>query len=153
MDMSFHFANMQATRANVRKILKDYSIEQLNTVPEKFTNNLLWHYGHIIVTQQLLCYKLAGLDMYIDPDFVRTYSKGSKPEKYIDADEYGYLQKIDVQLSEEIKVDYASGKFNNYSTYPTSYGVTLSSIEEAIIFNNIHEGHHFGNVLSMRKLV
>jgi len=41
--------------------------------------------------------------------------------------------------------------FTNYSDYETSFGLNLTSIEEAISFNNIHEGIHFGYLLAMVK--
>ena len=35
--------------------------EQLALIPEGFHNNILWNIAHCVVTQQLLCYKLAGV--------------------------------------------------------------------------------------------
>jgi hypothetical protein len=49
--------------------------------------------------------------------------------------------------------DYAAGLFNEYKAYPTSFGVTLSEIEEAIMFNNVHEGMHLGYCIALRKVI
>jgi len=43
----------------------NYTLEQLNKIPEGFSNNLIWNIGHIIVTQQVLIYKLSNLQGYI----------------------------------------------------------------------------------------
>jgi hypothetical protein len=43
----------------VSKFLSGYNLDQLNTIPEGFNNNLIWNIGHIIVSQQLLVYKLS----------------------------------------------------------------------------------------------
>jgi hypothetical protein len=55
-----------------------------------------------------------------------------------------------VDLLEE---DYKNGIFKQFKTYTTGYNATLSNVEEAIMFNNIHEGLHFGYAMALRKLV
>ena len=47
--------------------------------------------------------------------------------------------------------DYKNGLFREYQEYTTSTKVTLSSVEDAINFNNYHEGIHLGVVLSQLK--
>lgn len=36
--------------------LDTYSLDQLNTIPDGFNNNLIWNIGHVIVSQQGLIY-------------------------------------------------------------------------------------------------
>ena len=153
MDLQFHLEALKATRNNTRKILSNFSYEELNRIPEGFNNNLIWNYGHMIITQQRLCYKLANVDMFIDKDLVKKYAKGTHPDGPANQDEYKMLQELDYESIQKLEKDYNDKVFKNYKSYTTSYGVTLNSIENAIPFNNIHEGHHFGNILSMRKLL
>jgi hypothetical protein len=47
--------------------------------------------------------------------------------------------------------DYQEGIFRHYVPYKTSYGVELNNIDDAIIFNNIHEGLHLGYMMAMVK--
>jgi len=153
MDLNFQFTVLQTTRENIRKALEGFSIEQLNKTPEGYNNNLIWHYGHVIVTQQLLCYKLSNTPMYVGENMVNSYRKGSKPVEFISAEDYQVLQKLDEQLCKQLKEDYANKTFGEYKSYTTSYNITLNSVEDGIAFNNVHEGLHLGNVLSMRRLV
>jgi hypothetical protein len=37
-------------------------LAQLNIVPDGFNNSIAWNIAHILVTQQLLHYKLSGKD-------------------------------------------------------------------------------------------
>ncbi len=39
------------------KYLKIFKILQHRVYPPNFNNNLIWNIGHILVTQQLLCYR------------------------------------------------------------------------------------------------
>lgn len=153
MDFQFQLEALNSTRENVRKVLSKFSLEQINKIPDGFNNNLIWNYGHIIVTQQLLCYKLSNLAMSIDQDMIKRYAKGSQPSDTLDQDEFTILQNLDSKLVQQLELDYKNEVFKTYNPYTTSYGVTISNIENAITFNNIHEGHHFGNILSMRKLL
>ena len=49
--------------------------------------------------------------------------------------------------------DYQNKIFEEYEEYTTSVKVTLSSVEDAIQFNNYHEGIHLGVVLSQLKVL
>lgn len=153
MNLSFQLDSLKATRDNARKILSAFSLEEINKIPEGFNNNLVWNYGHMIITQQLLCYKLAGAPMHIDKALVKKYAKGTQPEGPVTNEEYQMLLEMDTQTIKHLEADYGSNIFDNYKPYETSYGITLSHIDEAITFNNMHEAHHFGNLLSMRKLL
>lgn len=153
MNLEFQISVLQHTRKNVEKILSTYTIEQLNMIPDGFSNNLIWNYGHMIVTQQLLCYKLAGTDMMVSNELVELYRKGSRPEGNITEAEYSQLKELSKQTIQNLGLDYQKGLFTGYKEYPTSYGVVLRSIEDAIPFNNVHEGHHFGTILALRKFL
>ena len=151
--MKQHLNILRATRHKVAEIVDKLSLAQLNTIPEGFNNNLIWNFGHIIITQQLLCYKLSGLECNVQEELLPLYRKGSRPEKPVGQAEFEYLR---AKLDETILLlerDLKSGNFESYSAYSTSYGVTLNSSIEAIIFNNVHEALHLGTMTAMRKLV
>lgn len=62
------------TNRNIYKaFLENYSLEQLNKIPNGFSNNLIWNLGHIIVAQQGLVYSLSGLSMNITTELLDTY--------------------------------------------------------------------------------
>ncbi|MDN3670045.1 DinB family protein [Echinicola jeungdonensis] len=73
--------NIIQTRKNFINLISDLDIDQLNQIPEGYNNNIIWNFGHIIVTQQLLCNKFSGLPLLIDEDILDAFRKGSKPEK------------------------------------------------------------------------
>ncbi len=77
------FTITATSRTMVSKILENHSLEQLNKIPEGFSNNLIWNIAHIVVTQQLLVYKLSGLPMIVSDEMVEKYKKGTKPEQEV----------------------------------------------------------------------
>jgi hypothetical protein len=143
----------KTSRNMVSKFLENYTLEQLNKIPAGFSNNLIWNIGHIIVTQQLLVYKLSGLSMMVSDEMVEKYKKGTKPEKdatQAEVDEIKSFLNVTIEKTDE---DFNHNIFQEYQEYPTSTGFILKNVEGAIAFNNFHEGLHLGIMMSLRKLV
>jgi len=151
--MQYHFDALKTTRKNILKVVDGFTTEQLNKIPEGFTNNLAWHLGHVLITQQLLTYKLSGLSPKVSNEWIAKYKKGTKPEAFISTEEIEAIKEQLVSSPTQAEKDFAEGIFQSFNTYPTSYGITLNSTEDAIIFNNVHEAMHLGNMISMKKLV
>ena len=147
------FTTLQVTRQNMLNVINQYDSEQLNHIPEGFNNNIIWNFGHVIVTQQLLCYKLSDIQIRIEPSLIDKYRKGSKPEGTVSDDEIARLKNYALETVAQMEEDYNNGLFKTYNEYTTSYGTTLDSIESAMTFNNVHEGLHYGYVLALRKLL
>ena len=151
--MDNNIAYLKATRENIIKAVNDFSIEQLNAIPEVFHNNLAWNLGHVLVTQQLLCYRMSGNKGYVADEMINRYRKGTKPEMYIPAEEIAWIKEQLIKTTDLMQEDYKKGILSQYKPYATSYGVELKSIEDAMAFNLIHEGMHFGYMLGLRKSV
>ncbi len=130
-----------------------FSIEQLNAIPDGFRNNLFWNYGHVIVTQQLLCYALSGQRTVVDKSLIESYRKGTAPNGMVDQAGFQELQTLSTTTLNQFQEDYEKGIFQSFKPYPTSYGVELTSIVEAFHFNLAHEAMHMGTMLALRKLV
>jgi len=141
----------QKSRENFIALLNAFPLQALNRIPEGFNNNLIWNFGHVIVTQQLLCYKLSGLEMQVSDEQVQAYRKGSKPERAVSDNEVQALKRLGLMTIDQLRRDLEKDVFQDFHEYTTSFGVTLSSIEEAIHFNSMHETLHLGYAMAMRK--
>lgn len=141
-------------RALLLKVVEGYSLEQINKIPEGFSNNIAWNIAHLAVTPYLLCYKLSGLEMTISEEMVNRYRKGTTPDGHIvDEKEWEEIKSIFLGFGDQLEADYDKGIFKTYHEYTTSPGVVLTDVEKAIDFANFHEGIHLGVVLALRKLV
>ncbi|HEY6142322.1 MAG TPA: DinB family protein [Flavobacterium sp.] len=141
------------SRTMISKFLENHTLEQLNKIPEGFNNNLIWNIAHVIVTQQLLVYKLSGLPVMVSDEIIEKYKKGTKPEQEATQAEVDEIKSLLFKTIEKTKEDFNNGLFKNYNEYPTSTGFILTSAEGAMNFNNFHEGLHIGVMMSIRKLV
>ncbi|WP_271782391.1 DinB family protein [Aquimarina algiphila] len=144
------------TRVNrklIEKILDNHTLEQLNKVPEGFKNNLIWNIAHVVVTQQLLVYNLSGLPMMIDEEMVNLYRKGTKFEREVTAEEVLKIKELLFSTLDKTEEDLTAKVFKDYNEYPTSTGFVLKSVQDALNFNNFHEGIHLGYILALKKSV
>ena len=140
-------------RKNLLGLLKAFSVEQLNQVPTGFKNNLVWNFGHIIVSHQILCYKNAGLPPVVPSSYIELYKRGTFPEQAVGTEHIEALKVFAIETIAKFKEDYQNGKFSEYQRYQSLYGVAINSIEDAVKFNVVHEGIHMGYILSLSKLI
>jgi hypothetical protein len=142
---------LRQTRENFNKLVRAFSLEQLNQIPEGFSNNLIWNFGHAIITQHLLTYGLAGLDMDLDEELLGRLRKGSKLDEEFTESDLEYLLELSSSSLDRLEQDLDSGEFEFPNPYPTSYGFTINKIEDALEFDIAHEALHFGYAMAIRK--
>ena len=149
--MQLYFDQLSVTRQNAIKILSKFPSEKQVEIPKGFNNSLFWNFGHIVVVQQLLSFGLSGLEVSIDQDILQYFKKGSNPKDRVLPISIEKLIELSDELIAKTEQFYFNGKFKTYSPYTTSYGISLNNIDEAITFNNIHEGLHLGYMMAQSK--
>ena len=140
--MKTQFEILSAARVQVDKVINGLSLEQLHTIPKGFKNNIAWNVAHIVVTQQLLHYKLSGVNCLVPDELINSYRKGTLPSIPFSEEEFDEVKDLLLGLPETFMEDYEAGIFENFESYTTSSGFVLESLETAIAFNNFHEGMH-----------
>ena len=151
--MQKNFDDLLQTRKFLLSKIENLTVEQLNKIPKGFKNNIAWNFTHLLVTQQLLCYKLSGLKCLISDEMIENFQKGSSPNYEVSLEEFKKNKELFIQLPIKLEEDYNAGIFKNYTSYTTSIGVTLNSVKEAIPFNLYHEGIHLGIILQLLKFI
>jgi len=151
--MNQTFEITRTSRKILSQFLEKYTLEQLNKIPEGFSNNLIWNIAHIVVTQQILVYKLSGLTMNVSEEMVNAYKKGTKPEHIASQSEVEEIKILLLKTIDQTQKDFDNGVFKNFEEYPTSTGFVLKSTQDAMVFNNFHEGLHIGIMMSIKKFL
>ena len=151
--MKTHFDLLRKTRELVLKCIQNLSLQQLHVIPEGFNNNIAWNLVHLVVTQQLLHYSLANKDCLVSEEMIQLFRKGTQPNKVLNEEELNQIKELFLQLPNTLEEDYTEGIFTSYKEYETSTGYVITSIEDAIVFNNFHEALHLGVIMSLKKLV
>lgn len=151
--MKKQFEIFKIYRKSLVQEIDDLSIEQLQKIPEGFKNNIFWNVAHTLVSQQILHYKMSGLNPLITNDWIENYQNGTFPRFVITEDEIDYLKSKLIITAEQLEQDFNEKRFESYTEFETKMGILISSVEDAINFNNTHEALHYGIVSSMKKLV
>ncbi len=144
---------IRATRKNFFQMTEGLSINDLNKIPAGFNNNIIWNLGHIVVSQQILGYKLSNLPLKIDESYVGKYSKGTKPESFLDENEFFFLKEQAVCLIDELVNDLKMGTFKSFDSYLTSFGIELNMVEDSIKYISMHDGLHLGYAMALKKAI
>lgn len=147
------FKTLETSRELMLEFFDKYSLDQLNKIPEGFSNNLIWNMGHVLVAQQSLYYKICGLETYISHEFTEAYKPGSRPTGNTSQEEADEVKSLMLELLEKTQSDYEKGLFKNFNPRKTLTGFQLDTLEDAMAFNNYHEGIHYGMMLNIRKFV
>lgn len=151
--MQSAFEVQKTSRTIILKFLDNYSLEQLNKIPEGYSNNIIWNIGHIIASQQGMVYKLSGLPTLVSDDFINKYKKGTKPEGIVSQTEIEEIKTLLETTFRQTVEDFSNNIFINFTEYTTSIGFTIRNAAEAVNVNNYHEGIHLGIILSLRKFI
>lgn len=151
MTATFEITNH--SRKILLKFLDNYSVEQLNKIPPGFNNNLIWNIAHIVVSQQMMVYRLSGLPMMVSDELVSKYKRGTRPEADASRKEIDEIKSLLFSTIEKTAKDFEDDIFTNYIEYTTELGFQLTDAKTAAEFNNYHEGLHIGVMMSIRKFI
>ena len=149
------FQFIRDTRRAFIELLDTLTLAQLNEIPAGFNNNIIWNFGHIVVSTQGLCYVRPG----IRPDtsqiqYFSAYVKGSKPTYSVEQAEVDALKKLALETIDALEQDYQDNAFEGFQPFETAtYKSTLSSIEEVIITTAGHDNLHFGYAVAQKKII
>ena len=141
------------TRANFLNVIEDLTIEQLNEIPSGFNNNIIWNLGHLLATQQSLCYLKANLKMTIDEQYFLNYKPETKPNGFVESTEVEKIKALFISVVGNLDSDYIKNVFTGYTSWTNRYGIEITNIDDAIAFVLFHEGIHLGYVMALKRLI
>lgn len=141
------------TRKNFLSLIEGLSIDQLNKIPAGFRNNLVWNLGHVMASQQMLCYERCGLPVKADSSLVEAYKPTTFPEPFVDERRLALIKTAVTDTVEILRTDYHAGIFKNYAERQTRFGVLITTIDEAISYVSTHETLHFGYAKALIRMI
>ena len=151
--METAIALIQYVRKSILQQVERFTTEQLNQIPAGFNNNLVWNLGHLLITQQQLCYKLGGFDMTVPADDFAAYSWNTRPDGYVSSPEVERIKALLLMSINQFEKDVTEGKFESYTPWVLPSGIAVNDISDALKVCMVHEGRHFGGVIALSKVI
>ena len=147
------FKALKTSRKIYLEFFDKYSLAQMNVVPDKFSNNIIWNIGHIIAAQQSLVYRISNLPMSIPEEFFDRYKPGTKPMGPVSQNEAEEIKSLLTSVIDQTETDLANRKFVSFTERTTMTGFHLGNLQDSLVFNNYHEGLHMGCIKSIGRFV
>lgn len=148
---------LRGFRIFLLKQLDGLSIEQLNTIPNAFNNNLIWNVGHMIAVQQGMCYTRSRISPRVPEAITSAYLPGTRPMQPVGEKEAERLKLLLISSIDELEDDYHRKKvFQEYvpsNTIQQTFGFSVVNVNDAINYLLHHDGLHFGYMMAMRHLI
>lgn len=144
---------MRGARKFLINLIDGISIEKLNEIPFEFNNNLAWNFGHVVATQQILCYRNAGVKPVIEDEFIDKYKSGTRPAGNIDEKEFKIIKENLIQSIDKFEEDSRTNLFENYKAFESKLypGVRINNIGDAAKFVCFHDGLHVGYSMALKR--
>lgn len=137
------------------ELIDSLTLEQLNEIPEGFNNNIIWNFGHIVVSTQTLTNVRTGI--WADAStvkYVDAYAKGTKPTYFVTQEEVDDLKALALNSIVLIEADYKAGKLSNTKPYDTAtYKCMLNTIEDVLTTSVGHDNLHYGYAIAQKRII
>ncbi len=151
--MKHEIEYVKQSRLYFLSLIEGLTARQLNEIPAGFNNNIIWNLGHLLASQQSICYVRSGNSMVIDEKYLAAYKPETKPSPFVAETEIEEMKKLFLTAIQQFEKDYENGLFSNYTAFSTRYGINVNNIDEAISFLQFHEGLHVGYIMAMKHAV
>jgi DinB superfamily len=143
-------------RLYLLKQIEDLTVQQLNTIPNGFNNNIIWNLGNLIYAVQNMCYARTGLPFSVSDNFFLPFMPGTRPVKIYNEQQIKELKEVFITSMDKLQSDFDENIFQNYAPSPmiaSVYGFEVNNIDDAFEYLLYHEGLHGGYILSLKHLV
>lgn len=144
-------AMLRKIRTATLKVIESLSPEQLNFIPEGFNNNIVWNLGHLVASQQGVCYLRAGLTPAVHTDFIERYKPGTKPEAIATIEEIENIKALLTSTVLQLEEDVKENKFGNYAPWVSRLGIEVNDIDDILNYIPFHEGMHFNAITTLKR--
>lgn len=142
--MSKEIEIFRQVRKFMDRTIKTLNIDELNTIPTGFNNNIVWNLGHLLAIQQQIIYGASGLPLKLETTYLDLFKPSTKPETKYNEQEINDIKKLIITQTEELEKDWENGVFKEYRSWTHGdTGIVVDSIESALKFLIFHESMHF----------
>ncbi|ALS22965.1 DinB family protein [Paenibacillus naphthalenovorans] len=142
------FNQIELHRSRTLELVTGLSESQADIIPEGFNNNIRWHLGHILTTQERFAYRLIGEPLGLPEELMNMFLNGTKPADWQTAPpELPSLIKLLQEQPGQIR-QRLQGRLEQQITVPFK---DFKRHDEALLFGTCHEAMHAGYIMALKR--
>ncbi|MGG2196737.1 DinB family protein [Paenibacillus validus] len=147
---SIVFSQLALNRSRTLAVVAELSEKTADVVPNGFNNNIRWHLGHILTTQERLAFRLLGEPLELPEELTSLFVNGTKPADWqTSPPDLAALRQL---LEEQPKRhrQRLQGRLNDKLTVAFK---EFTRLDEVLMFSIGHEATHAGYIMALKKAV
>lgn len=118
---------INSIRKQFTDLVSNSTLEQLNTIPKGFNNNIAWNFGHIIVSGYGLVFVSTGVNPSVNIPLLSRFRKDSKPEVSVTLEEINTIKELADNFPSAFEEAIRADQFQNITSYTTqTFGVPIT---------------------------
>lgn len=153
MNEEMLFQQVRFIRARTIAMLDATPNSIASEIPQGFKNNILWNFGHLYVSHELLLYSFLQEQHDVPQHYIDMFKMNTSPSDW--TTEPPSLAELKEKLVDQPKrtIDKFIGRINEKGEKPFNLGpqYQFTTLGEIICFVNWHEGLHQGSINSLKR--
>lgn len=147
MDIIYKINELKKLRAGLIELTRSLSNQQLTQIPSGYSNNILWHFGHMLVTPIHHFYPGGNKSVSHIEKYYKSFLKGTVPDSNIDPAEINEIISLLIPSLELMETDFSRDSIQSEQTIKTS------PIDQLLDFFIFHERIHASRILELMRTV
>jgi uncharacterized damage-inducible protein DinB len=144
------FNQIALNRSRTLEVVAELTEKLADVVPQGFNNNIRWHLGHILTTQERLSFRLIQETLDLPEDFMNLFVNGTKPADWQSAPpDLPALFKLLKEQPDRIQ-ERLQSRLDEKIAVPFK---DLTQLSEVLVFSIGHEATHAGYMMALKKAV
>lgn len=147
---SIVFNQIELHRSRTLELITELTENQADIVPHGFNNNIRWHLGHILTTQERFAYRLIEEPLGLPEELMNLFLNGTKPADWqTTPPDLPSLIKLLQEQPGQIR-NRLQGRLEEQITVPFK---DFKRLDEVLLFGTCHEAMHAGYIMALKKAV
>ncbi|WP_018627982.1 DinB family protein [Niabella aurantiaca] len=145
---------IDSIRQKAIALINETSPEELNRIPDGFNNNIIWNFGHLVVSGYGLVFKTTQVDPGLVIPLQDKYRKGSRPGEPVTREEVEELIRLSNTFTQTVKVALEADRFHQITEYITdTFGLPVTTIEDMITTVAAHDTLHWQSMRDYARML
>lgn len=141
--MNLYLELIENKRKKLLSLTNALTVQQYNTVPKGFNNNIIWNMGHLLAVSERVLYDESGRASQVHKIPLDGFKRGTKPREQIGEYDISYIRDLLLQSLVFLQGNGTEASENELSAFKTN--------PRAMEFLLFHEDYHYNRIKALME--